>query len=122
CCHKGVFFKSKLDEAKEKLSCLGGCLVALLAVGVLCLLSTYSVRPPWRYGWSPIYRPEKPKEEALDAISITEQAAAAVAAEEKAVGEQKELLEKMAAALPEERAKLHAQARILERREDELAL
>ena len=74
---------------------MGGCLVLLVAFGVLTLISGYVDRPPWRYGWSPVVRPPTSNEAAPDSIALTEQAVAAVEAEKKAVNEQQELLEKM---------------------------
>ena len=119
-CHKGILFERRLDRAKETAGCLGGCLVLLIAFAILTLLSGYLERPPWLYGWSPIVTP--PKSNAPpNVVSFPEQAVAAVTAEKKAVTEQRELLEKMVATLPEQNTEVRQQIRNLQSREDELA-
>lgn len=121
-CHQGILFKSRIDQAKETAGCLGGCLIPLVALGALTLISGYIERPPWRYGWSPVVTPSKVNESAPDAIALTEQAIAAVAAEKEALGKQQGLLEKAASLAPVNSARVGEQVKVLQFRQDELAL
>ena len=100
---------------------MGGCLVLLLLPCLAILLAAYSECPPWRCGWLPIHHSKDFKETAPDAISLAEQSVAAIAAEKKAVTDQKEIMEKMATMVPEQSAQVREQVRILQSREDELA-